>query len=151
MTLTALFLSTLTAQPAADPDLCPLVATLNAVIEAETPYTPPPCPKIGFSVLPEGGTMRSQGGAYFPETGAIELAPDLDLATPYGQSYLLHELAHAAQFANGADARAPCPALLEAEAYSIQADFLRAHGLPREALMVRMLADVLGQCGPAEY
>ena len=146
-----LFLITLSAPPAADPDLCPLIADLNAVILQTTPYTPPPCPRIGFSTLPEGGTMRSQGGAYFPATGNIELAPDLDLTTPYGQSYLLHELVHAAQHASGAHHRAPCPAALEAEAYSLQSDFLRAQGLPREAVLVRLLADHLGQCGVPEY
>ncbi len=147
----ALFLITLSNPGAPGPDLCPLVAELNRIIADSTAYVPAPCPVIGFAVLPEGGAMRSQAGAYFPETGRIELAPDLDLTGAYGQSYLLHELIHAAQFANGADATAECPARLEAEAYSLQSDFLQINGLPREAVLVRLLADHLGRCGPADY
>ena len=139
----ALFLTTLTL---AEPDLCPLVAELNAVIALQTTYTPPPCPTIGFAALPASGAMRSQAGAYFPGTGAIELAPDLDLTDPFGQSYLLHELVHAAQYAAGADRRARCPGQLEAEAYAVQANFLRDRGLPREALMMTLLAGQLGGC-----
>ena len=141
----ALFLITLSA-PEPRTDLCPLVATLNAVIARDTAHTPPPCPVIGFARLPEGGVLRSQAGAYFPETGAIELAPDLDLTTAFGQSYLLHELVHAAQHASGAQMAARCPASLEAEAYAVQSGFLRAAGLGREAVMMRLLADHLGLC-----
>lgn len=146
MSLTAaLFLIILSA---AEPrtDLCPLVTTLNAVIVRDTTHTPPPCPVIGFARLPESGAMRSQAGAFFPETGAIELAPDLDLTTAFGQSYLLHELVHAAQFASGAQRAARCAAILESEAYSVQSDYLRAAGLGREAVMMRLLADQLGSC-----
>lgn len=130
----------------ASPDLCPLVAELNTVIVAETGLAPPPCPVIGFAALPVSGAMRSQAGAYFPETGAIELAPDLDLTAPFGQSYLLHELVHAAQYASGAQLKARCPAVLEAEAYRVQAGFLRARGFGREAVMMTMLAGQLGAC-----
>ena len=143
--LTILFLTTLAPAQA---DLCALVADLNAVIVQETEYLPPPCPTIGFAVLPVAGAVRSQAGAYFPATGAIELAPDLDLAEAFGQSYLLHELVHAAQYSGGAQLIVRCPAMLEAEAYSVQAGFLRAHGLGREAVMMRLLADQLGTCTP---
>ena len=90
--------------------------------------------------------MRSQAGAFCPDTGAIELAPDLDLSDAFGQSYLLHELVHAAQYANGAQDNARCPAVLEAEAYTVQSDFLRARGLGREAVTMRLLAGQLGTC-----
>jgi hypothetical protein len=131
-------------------DLCPLAEALNKVVASETAYALPPCPRIGFSTLPEGGTaVHSQAGAFLPESGRIELAPDLDLTSAYGQSYLLHELVHAAQYANGAQTRAPCPAALEAEAYGVQAHFLREHGLGQEALVVSLLADQLGNCGQA--
>ncbi len=126
---------------------CALVAGLNRVLTDSTAYAPVPCPEIGFSALEGAAGLRSQAGAYFPETGRIELAPDLDLTTAYGQSFLLHEMVHAAQFAEGADARAPCPAALEAEAYRVQADFLHRSGLTREALLTRMLGDQLGTCG----
>ncbi len=142
-----LFLITLSAQePVLEPELCKLVADLNAVIAQNTRYTPPLCPHIGFVALPAAGTLRSQAGAYHPETGAIELAPDLDLADAFGQSYLLHELVHAAQYANGAHLAARCPAALEAEAYALQADFLRARNLGREAVLMRLLATQLGSC-----
>lgn len=143
--LTALFC--LMAQGAFAQDLCPLVQDLNRVIVAETGYRPVPCPSIGFTAVPPSQSLRSQAGAYLPATGHIELAPDLDLATAYGQSYLLHELVHAAQYANGTEATALCPAALEAEAYGTQAIFLRQHGLRQEALLVSLLADRLGSCG----
>lgn len=128
-------------------DLCPVVDQLNQVLAQSTGYQPVACPEIGFSVLDDRPGMRSQAGAFFPETGRIELAPDLDLATPYGQSFLLHEMVHAAQFAEGADRHARCPAALEAEAYRVQAEFLQEAGLSREALLTRLLGDRLGSCG----
>jgi hypothetical protein len=132
--------------------LCPLVAELNHILVASTGYPPVSCPEIGFSVLGDKSGLRSQAGAYFPDTGKIELAPDLDLTTAYGQSFLLHELVHAAQFAERADLRARCPAALEAEAYRVQAQFLQEAGLWRDALLTRMLGDQLGSCGePPEY
>ncbi len=140
----------LSVAPLPAQDHCPLVQDLNTVIATSTDYTPPPCPVIGFAALPATGSMRSQAGAYFPETGAIELAPDLDLTTAFGQSYLLHELVHAAQFAAGAHLRAACPAVLENEAYHVQADFLMDAGLHREAGLIRLVASQLGQCDP-EY
>ena len=133
--------------PARATELCPLVTDLNRVLTDSTGYAPIPCPEIGFSVLGDQPGMRSQAGAYFPDTGRIELAPDLDLETAYGQSFLLHELVHAAQFAEGADRAAPCPAALEAEAYRVQAQFLHDAGLTRDALLTRMLGDQLGTCG----
>jgi hypothetical protein len=152
--LTLAFLQALAGSPAlADPGICALVAELNGFIAERTQYVPDQdCPKIGFSALPAAGEWRSQVGAFDPATGAIELAPDLDLTTTYGQSYLLHELHHAAQFIAGADLRVDCPAQLEGEAYRLQSEFLREHGLPREAIMVRIMADQLGTCGElAEY
>lgn len=140
--LVLLFLTTFTAER----DLCPLVADLNAVILQQTAHVPPPCPDIGFAALPAAGALRSQAGAFFPDSGAIELAPDLDLTDPFGQSYLLHELVHAAQFASGAHLQARCSAMLEAEAYTVQAGFLRARGFGREAMMMTILAGQLGAC-----
>lgn len=138
----------LLALPSHAADLCPLAEALNKIVLAETGYPTPPCPMIGFSTLPEGDTaVRSQAGAFLPESGRIELAPDLDLGSAYGQSYLLHELVHAAQYANGAQTRAPCPAALEAEAYTVQAHFLRERGLGQDALLISLLADQLGSCG----
>lgn len=150
---TTLLLAVLSFVPEARAaDLCPLVAQLNQALVEGTRYRAVPCPEIGFAALDNQPGLRSQAGAYFPETGQIELAPDLDLSTAYGQSFLLHELVHAAQFAEGADARAPCPAALEAEAYRVQAQFLQDAGLMRDALLTRMLGDQLGSCGTSpEY
>ncbi|MFN3280093.1 MAG: hypothetical protein ACK40I_00235 [Tabrizicola sp.] len=122
---------------------------MNRVLIASPAYAPVPCPEIGVSALEGAAGLRSQAGAYFPETGRIELAPDLDLNTAYGQSFLLHERVHAAQVAAGADRTAPCPAALEAEAYWVQADFLHRAGLGRDALLPRMPGDQLGRCGAA--
>ncbi len=147
-----LILLCLTTAPARADDLCPLVATLNTWVTRITDHQPPPCPLIGFTDLAGSTGVRSQAGAYDPQTGSIELAPDLNLSTAYGQSYLLHELVHAAQFASGADQTALCPAALEAEAYSVQAAFLRQNGLGEEALSITILSMHLGACGMlAEY
>lgn len=128
-------------------DLCPLVAHLNRNLTDATGYAAIPCPEIGFSALSAGAELRSQAGAYFPDTGRIELAPDLDLDSAYGQSFLLHEMVHAAQFAEGADLDARCPAALEAEAYRVQAQFLHHAGLTRDAMLTGFLGDQLGRCG----
>lgn len=127
--------------------VCTLAERLDRIVVAETGYpSARACPEVGFGALPEGAQMRSQAGAFDPATGRIELAPDLDLSDPFGQSYLLHEMVHAAQFAAGAHLHAPCPAALEAEAYTVQANFLRDQGLGREAVMLRVMADHLGSC-----
>lgn len=140
------------ALPAGAMDLCPLVERLNQTLVTETRYAAPPCPAIGFTALaPEAGQMRSQAGAFDPATGRIELAPDLDLQTALGQSYLLHELVHAAQVAAGEHLRQACIGLLEAEAYRVQAAFLTAQGLRQEALPIRLLGAQLGSCGQSDY
>ena len=136
------------ALPASAEDLCPLIARLNETVRAETGLAPVPCPPVSFTEL--GGTgLRSQSGAFFPETGRIALAPDLDMTTAYGQSYLLHELVHAAQIAAGVTP--PCPAALEAEAYGVQARFLMAAGLRDLGLRVFLRGTQLGSCGEADY
>lgn len=140
------------AQAGAARGICGLVADLNAFIAAKTEYAPPPCPEIGFSLPLPTDAARSQAGAYLPETGQIELAPDLDLTSAYGQSYLLHELVHAAQYAGGRQHKVACIGALEAEAYAVQAQFLRAHDLGREATLITLLGAQLGQCSAeAEY
>jgi hypothetical protein len=141
------FALTCLALPARAAEPCALVEELNAYLSANSDYAAVACPKIGFSALPATGAVRSQAGAYFPDTGRIELAPDLDLNNAYGKSFLLHEMVHAAQFATGADRRASCPAALEAEAYRIQAGYLHQAGLTREAVLTGFLADQLGSCG----
>lgn len=102
------------------------------------------CPVIGRN-LPATGSMRSQAGAFDPVTRRIDLAPDLDLSTPEGQGYLLHELVHHAQ-ARGARTRRGCVGLLEAEAYALQARFLRNAGQAEDARIIGALGALLGQC-----
>jgi hypothetical protein len=122
----------------------PNVAAAIGTAPAET------CPEIGFALPADVGVARSQAGAYYPGSGRIDLAPDLDLTSILGQSYLLHELVHAAQYRAGKDKSAPCPAALEAQAYGLQADFLQAHGLGRDAMLIRILASQLGTCGAGD-
>jgi len=137
----------------ADPtDYCGLATRLNGIVAAETGYdVGQECPRIGFSIPLTTGVPRSQAGAYLPETGEIELAPDLDLSSAYGQSYLLHELVHAAQYRAGRQEQVPCPAKLEAEASLVQAAFLHDQGLGQEAVLIEALAVQLGQCGQMDY
>lgn len=142
-----IFLPLLFSPTASAADLCPLVTELNRALMESTDYQPAACPKLGFSTLDADAAVRSQAGAFYPDSGRIELAPDLDLGSAYGQSFLLHEMVHAAQFAARADARARCPAALEAEAYAVQAQFLLEAGLARDALLTRMIGDQLGRCG----
>lgn len=140
------------ATPPSRDVVCAMVAELSAIIADETAYSPrSDCPEIGFGILAGTGAQRSQAGAYTPETGKIELAPDLDLTTAYGQSFLLHELVHAAQYGAGRHLEVPCTAALEAEAYAIQSAFLRRHGMTRTATMTAVMAAQLGVCHPPDY
>lgn len=135
------------AVSAADRHLCALAADLEAAVSEATGYPPAgTCPVIRFEALAGHFGAHAQAGAYDPASRVIELAPDLDLSGPYGQSFLLHELVHAAQYRAGRDARVPCPEALETEAYRVQADFLAAHGLKREAVLTRVLSQHLGVC-----
>lgn len=128
---------------AADASLCALALDLDARI-LEVTGDPPAtiCPAIGRA-LPFGG-LRSQAGAFDPVTQAIEIAPDLDLTTAWGQGFLLHELVHFAQ-ARGGRLNA-CEGVLEAEAYRLQADFLREKGAVQDARTVTALSAILGGC-----
>jgi hypothetical protein len=129
-------------------DVCALARELNAFIAASSPLVPSEsCPTVTFD-LPQmpSGAPRSQAGAYDPSSGTIALAPDLDLLDPIGRSFLLHELVHAAQFRVGRQHEVACRAMLEAEAYQLQAEFLRAAGSAREALMTSLVGQQLGRC-----
>lgn len=139
----------------ADPALaapCGPVADLLDFIAAHSDYpVPASCPGVSQSdVMSASPALRSQVGAYLPETGQILLAPDLDTNSVLGRSYLLHELVHAAQYRSGQHTRVACEAELEAEAYRLQTAWLRRHGEQREALLLDWVAASLGRCeGPA--
>ena len=135
----------------AKPALCDLALHLDAEVAEVTGYTQAvTCPDIRFAPLGGAAAQRSQAGAYYPETGAIELALHLDLATAEGRGFLLHELVHAAQYRAGRQHNAACPAALEAEAYALQADYLFREGATEEAAMSRLLSGLLGAC-EAQY
>ncbi|UVF22229.1 hypothetical protein HPT29_026455 (plasmid) [Microvirga terrae] len=84
---------------------------------------------------------------YVPTTREILLADDLDPDTPLARSYLVHELVHAQQFASRAHERASCPGALEADAYGLQALYLRTRGLREEAFLLQVLGLFQGACG----
>lgn len=137
---------------AAEDVLCATARKLEAFVAESTAYAPfVTCPDIGLSLPVVGAAVRSQAGAYLPATGRIELAPDLDLTSPLGQSYLLHELVHAAQYRHGIDRRVACVGVLEAEAYAVQAAFLLRAGLSRDASSMQIVAAQIGHCGADSY
>jgi hypothetical protein len=127
------------------------VADLNRFIATVSTYPArQPCPVVtrGWLLDATAEVQRSQAGAFYPDTGAIEIAADIDLSDPLGQSYLVHELVHHAQYMAGVQRRVRCLAALEREAYAVQAAFLRARGLPVQAVLVAFLGDVHGSCTP---
>lgn len=130
---------------------CDGMADLLAFVAEETGYPIPLiCPAISRSPdLAAAPALRSQVGAFVPETGAILLAPDLDTDSLLGRSYPLHELVHAAQYRAGRQAEVACEAELEAEAYRVQTTWLRRQGEFREAMLLDWAAEALGRCGAA--
>lgn len=147
-----LILALLPPVPALADELCALAKDMEARIAERLGYLPgADCPQIAFALPETGAVQRSQAGAFDPMTGRIDLAPDLDLTSAYGQSFLLHELVHAAQYRAGRDRSVPCPAALEAEAYGEQADFLMEAGLSRESVLARALGAQLGGCAAPQY
>ncbi|QDA35889.1 hypothetical protein E4191_17220 (plasmid) [Paracoccus liaowanqingii] len=84
--------------------------------------------------------------AFDPIRGEIIIMGDVDLASPLGLSFLVHELVHSQQFATGRQSDTPCPGSLEAEAYALQARFLRSRGLPQDALLYDILGMMQASC-----
>lgn len=127
---------------------CDGMEDLLAFIATESSYpVPTDCPRIEKSgALDSAPALRSQVGAYVPETGHIMLASDLDTDTLLGRSYLLHELVHAAQYRAGGEALVRCEGELEREAYHLQTLWLRQKGEPREAMLLTWAAEKLGRC-----
>ncbi len=66
---------------------------------------------------------------YRSDHRTIYVRDELDLDSIYGRSALVHELVHFAQNELELDQRAPCSNALEWDAYRLQGEYLRQHGL----------------------
>jgi hypothetical protein len=135
------------------------VTDVRNFVAAETGHSVPDvcirfAPQERLTVL-AGSALRGQSpgedaaAVYVPASGEILLANDLDLGAPLARSYLVHELVHAQQFAARAQERASCPGLLEADAYGMQALYLRTNGLREEAILLQVLGMFQSACGYA--
>jgi hypothetical protein len=136
-----------------------VVAEIRNFVAEETGR---PVPEVCIRSAPQeqltllaGPAMRNQApgdavaAVYVPASGQILLADDLDLGATLTRSYLVHELVHAQQFAALAQHRASCPGVLEADAYGLQALYLRTEGLREEALLLQVLGMFQAACGYA--
>jgi hypothetical protein len=83
---------------------------------------------------------------YEPARHVISIDEELDLASPLGRSYLVHELVHALQFAHGRQMEVNCLGMLEAEAYGAQARYLRGEGAKQEATLHMILGLMQAGC-----
>jgi len=68
------------------------------------------------------------GAVYNSSNNTIYLSDTTQIDTIGGQSVLVHEMVHHMQLLNGKYQLAPCINALEAEAYTIQNEFLVQHG-----------------------
>jgi len=114
------------------------------------------CPRVSATstaalVAVVGAEASAHGAvpltAYVVASGRILHDFDVDLATPLGRSYLVHELVHAHQFESGAYLHASCTGWIEGEAYRVQASYLRKHGLSKNAFTVELLGLLQSACG----
>ena len=81
---------------------------------------------------------------YIRSTGEIFVDAKLNFHDPVDLSFFVHELVHTRQVE--ASETAVCVGVLEAEAYAIQAAFLRDQGLPREALLFDLMGQLQAGC-----
>ncbi|MFQ6548950.1 DUF6647 family protein [Aestuariibius sp. 2305UL40-4] len=144
-----LFFVCLLPQPATSD--CALAQQLEERIASYFAYPPSgTCPDITITDLSRASQgQRFEAGAYFPQTDRIVLDERLDLTTALGQSYLLHELVHAAQNRAGRAALVACRAEMEGEAYRAQARFLRESGDNRAANAITRIGRKVGTCSQA--
>lgn len=126
--------------------LCAVAQRLGQDMAEHSNFAAPTgCPRIAFTLPAAGEEGAVQVGAYYPATGMIALAQDLDLTTPWGQSVLLHELVHLVQHRDHGIPE--CQASMEYEAYAIQAAFLKRHGMNRDAAMLYVFGSLVSHCG----
>jgi hypothetical protein len=106
--------------------------------------------RLGLLLIAAGST-RSLGVAaiYVPSRHEILIAEDLDLDDPVGASFIVHELVHVVQIAEGRHLHMRCPGQLEYEAYSKQALFLERQGHSQMALLMRIAGMMQAACGTA--
>ncbi|WP_143596213.1 hypothetical protein [Tistlia consotensis] len=104
---------------------------------------------------PGGGPGGGLAGRHGREVGAFYLPGErtIYLNAAIGDpderdSLLVHELVHELQIADGAQLRVPCEARLEAEAYAVQARFLRRRGRDDLALPYSLAGLLMGDCRP---
>ena len=139
-------------------DLTPYFIEASAFVAAVTREDVPPVSvrrghqlelqNAVFGSPPSQPLHRPQVAAAFnPVRGEIVIGDDIDLMTPLGLSFLVHELVHSQQYAAGRHIHATCHGTLEAEAYAIQARFLRARQQPREAVLFDILGLLQVDCG----
>ena len=86
-----------------------------------------------------------------PDANVILLSHEIDLSNSLGRSYLVHELVHALQIAGGVASEVRCIGWLEAEAYRVQADYLRQEEDEKEAFRIEVLGLLQGACANAYH
>ena len=140
---------------------CAALKELIAFVSAETDYAElAVCPRI-VSVdsrlllsslrFSDPENQNEALAVYLPTENTIRVSTEVDLNSPMGRSFLVHELVHALQFQSGAASSTPCLGALEEEAYRLQADFLERAGLPQASLTYRLHALVMASCGQAYH
>jgi hypothetical protein len=115
-----------------------------------------PMPRVELASAAELDRIFAAGGAeagdrqvaalYEPARNVISIDAALDLEGPLGRSYLVHELVHALQFAAGRQAQVRCVGLLEAEAYRVQARYLKDHDRQQDANLHTILGLMQAGC-----
>lgn len=81
---------------------------------------------------------------YVRATGEILVDAKVDFQDPVDLSFFVHELVHSRQME--APESTACVGVLEAEAYAIQAAFLRKQARPREALLFDLMGQLQAGC-----
>ncbi len=140
---------------------CASMAELVAFVADETDYPPlRNCPRVRVTnnevlrailALNASAHGAEPLAAYSAASAEILLGPEIVLTTPLGQSYLVHDLVHAHQFADAAPARAPCVGWLEGEAYRVQASYLRRQDLAQDAFAFELLGLLQSACAHAYH
>lgn len=112
-----------------------------------------PCPRrvddvrlarLYFEGVGDSPEEKVVAALYIRSTGEILVDAELNFEDPVDLSYFVHELVHTRQME--ATKTEVCVGVLEAEAYSIQAAFLRHQGLPREALLFDLMGQLQAGC-----